>query len=143
MAILTNTRHEMFAQHLAKGQSQTDAYVAAGYKANRSAAHRLAADVNICGRVAEIAARVQVRTEITAADITARLLAIATKAESKDDASMLSVARASLMDAAKLNGLVIDKGENTNIGALTVTYVTSPGGPAPVPSEEDYETAPA
>lgn len=25
-------------------------------------------------------------------------------------------------------------------GALTVTYVNAPAGPAPVPSEEDYET---
>lgn len=140
MPTLSNARHERFAQELAKGKSQTDAYVTAGYKDNRSAAHRLAADVNICGRVAEIAERVQVRTEITAADITARLLAIATKAEKSTDAPMLQAARASLMDAAKLNGLVIDKGENTNLGALTVTYVNAPAGPAALPSEEDYET---
>lgn len=111
MAVLKNARHERFAQELAKGQSQTDAYVAAGYKANRSAAHRLASDVNICGRLAEIAEKVQERTEVTAADITMRLLAIATKAEKSTDAPMLQAARASLMDVAKLNGLIIDKAE--------------------------------
>lgn len=111
MPILSNTRHERFAQALATGLSQADAYVEAGYKASRSAAARLAADVNICERVAEIAERVAVRTEVTAAEITGRLLAIAKKAEGKDEAAMLQVARASLMDAAKLNGLVVDKSE--------------------------------
>lgn len=111
MPSLANTRHERFAQELAKGKSQAEAYVNAGYRQSRSAAARLAADVNICERVSEIAERVQMRTEVTAADITRRLLAIAAKAEGKDDAPMLSVARASLMDAAKLNGLVIDKAE--------------------------------
>ena len=28
----------------------------------------------------------------------------------------------------------------STIGALTVTYVTAPAGPAPTPSDEDYET---
>lgn len=117
---LKNPRHERFAQELAKGKSQTDAYVSAGYRDNRSAAHRLATDVNICGRVAEIAERVQVRTEITAAGITNRLLAIATKAEVSADAPMLQVARASLMDAAKLNGLVIDKHDlRSSDGSMT------------------------
>lgn len=111
MPALSNSRHERFAQALAKGNSQADAYLEAGYKASRSAAARLAADVNICERVAEIAERVAIRTEVTAAEITDRLLAIARKAEGKDEAAMLQVARASLMDAAKLNGLVVDKSE--------------------------------
>lgn len=111
MAVLSSPRHERFAQELAKGSSQGDAYVEAGYKPSRSAAARLAADVNICARVAEIQGRAAVRAEITVADITERLLAIATKGEKATEAAMLSVARASLMDAAKLNGLVVDKSE--------------------------------
>lgn len=111
MPALSNPRHERFSQELAKGKSQSEAYEAAGYKPSRSAAARLAADVNICARVAEIAERVAIRTEVTAADITERLLAIAKKAEAKDEAAMLQVARASLMDAAKLNGLVVDKSD--------------------------------
>lgn len=140
MPTLGNPKHERFAQELAKGRSQADAYEEAGYRPSRSAAARLAADVNICARLGEIQGRAAVRTEITVAAITDRLLAIALKAEGKDEASMLQVARASLMDAAKLNGLVIDKADNTTSGALTVTYVTSPAGPALVPSDEDYET---
>jgi len=109
MPVLPNSRHERFAQELAKGNSQSDAYVEAGYKPSRSAATRLAADVSICERVAEIQGRAAIRAEITVADITDRLLAIASKAEMSDDAPMLQAARAALMDAAKLNGLVVDK----------------------------------
>ncbi|RAK68803.1 terminase small subunit [Phenylobacterium kunshanense] len=114
MPVLRNARHERFAQELAKGKSQSEAYEAAGYNPSRSAAARLAADVNICARLAEIQGRAAVRAEITVATITDRLLAIATKAEEKDEASMLQVARASLMDAAKLNGLIIDKADLTS-----------------------------
>ena len=109
MAALKNTRHERFAQELAKGKSQAEAYELAGYKASRSAAARLAADVNICARVASLQEGAAKRTEITVADITDRLLAIAAKGEKTEDAPKLAVARAALMDAAKLNGLVIDR----------------------------------
>jgi phage terminase small subunit len=111
MPPLDNPKHERFAQELAKGKTQIEALTVAGYKPNPSAASRLFEDVKISERVAEIQERAAIRAEITVAGITDRLLAIATKAEGKDEAAMLGVARASLMDAAKLNGLVIDKSE--------------------------------
>ncbi len=140
MGALSNSRHERFAQALAKGLSQSEAYEEAGYKPSRSAAARLAADVNICERVAAIQNRAAERTEITVASITERLLAIATKAEKSEEAPMLQAARASLMDAAKLNGLVVDKGDHQHkhVG-LSVTYVTPAETQAPA-SPEDYET---
>jgi len=140
MPALSNPKHERFAQGLAKGLSQSDAYEEAGYNPSRSAAARLAADVNICERVAEIQERAATRAEITVASITERLLAIATKAEKSADAPMLQAARASLMDAAKLNGLVVEKGDHQHkhIG-LSVTYVT-PAEPEAPASPEDYET---
>lgn len=109
MPVLGNPKHERFAQELAKGKSQAEAYEAAGYAASEPNASRLTRNDKVQARVAEIQSRAAVRTEITVADITARLLAIAAKGEAKDDAPMLSVARASLMDAAKLNGLAPDK----------------------------------
>lgn len=109
MPVLSNARHERFAQELAKGKSQGDAYTEAGYKPSRSAAARLAADVNICERVAEIQERAAIRVEVTVAGITEKLLKIAEKAEGSSEAAMLQAARASYMDAAKLNGLVVDK----------------------------------
>jgi phage terminase small subunit len=154
MPALKNARHERFAQELAKGKSQAEAYVSAGYKPSRSAAARLFADVNICARLAELSERVAAKTEITAAQIAERLMRIADVAEktgvkvdhetgeAKESSSKhLGVARAALMDVAKLNGLVVDKADNTTAGSLTVTYVTSSTSPAPAPSDEDYETA--
>lgn len=140
MAALKNTRHERFAQELAKGETADAAYEAAGYKANRGNATRLKANESVARRVSELQGKAAERTEITVASITDRLLAIAAKGEKAKEAPLLSVARAALMDAAKLNGLVIDKAENSNSGALSVTYVNSPTGPAPTPSAEDYET---
>lgn len=113
MAALENPRHERFAQELAKGLSQVEAYENAGYNPSRSAASRLAEDVSICERVAAIQNRAAVRAEITVATITEKLLRLAQKGEDLSDAPGLSVSRASLMDAAKLNGLVVDKTENT------------------------------
>lgn len=140
MPALSNPKHERFAQALAKGETAVAAYEQAGYKPDRGAASRLSANVSIERRVAEILDRAAERTEITVAGITNRLLKIAAKAEEKDDASMLSVARASLMDAAKLNGLVIEKGDHQHkhVG-LSVTYVTPDEAEAPS-SSEDYET---
>jgi phage terminase small subunit len=106
---LDNPKHERFAQELAKGKTADEAYVLAGYKQNRGNAATLKANQSVLDRVAQIQERAAIRTEVTVATITQRLLAIATKAEGKDEAPMLSVARASLMDAAKLNGLVVDK----------------------------------
>lgn len=109
MPALTNPKHERFAQELAKGKTQAEAYAGAGYEPSEPNASRLTRNDKVAARVAEIQERAAVRTEITVASITERLLAIAKKGEGKDDAPMLSVARASLMDAAKLNGLVIEK----------------------------------
>jgi phage terminase small subunit len=121
MPTLTNPKHERFAQLLAKGETADEAYALAGYKPDRGNASRLTANDNVTKRVAEIQERAAIRTEITVASITERLLAIAEKAEAKDEAPMLSVARASLMDAAKLNGLVTEKTEHS--GAVQITEI--------------------
>lgn len=125
MAALDNPRHERFAQELAKGKSQLEAYESAGYQPNRSAASRLSEDVNVCKRVREIQERVAIRTEVTIASLTERLFHIADVAEktgiSVDDetgeatgssSKHLGVSRAALLDIAKLNGLVVDKSES-------------------------------
>jgi hypothetical protein len=125
MPVLPNPRHESFAQALAKGKTADDAYALAGFKPNRGNATRLKANESVLKRVAELQAKVAERTVITAASITERLLNIATKAEESNDAPMLSVARASLMDAAKLNGLVVDKHKHSgSIGTYDLSKVT-------------------
>lgn len=123
MPALANARHERFAQELAKGKTADEAYAEAGYKPDRGNASRLTAKDSVAARVAELKERAAVRTEITVASITDRLLKIAEKGEKSKSAPLLSVARASLMDAAKLNGLVVDKSEWTGDMTLKPTVV--------------------
>jgi phage terminase small subunit len=110
---LKNARHERFAQELAKGSSQDKAYELAGFTSRgagaRANASRLLTDDNISARVLELKARAAEKTVVTIENLTERLLKIAQKGEDAKDAPLLSVARASLMDAAKLNGLIIDR----------------------------------
>ena len=56
MPILSNPKHERFAQELAKGKSATEAHEIAGYSSNRGNACTLKQDENIGKRVAEILA---------------------------------------------------------------------------------------
>jgi hypothetical protein len=114
MPLLDNPKHEIYAQELAKGASQKDAYETAGYKPSEQHACRLASNGKVAARVSEIMGKAAVRAEISIASVTESLLRIAEKAEQLRDASGLSVARNAWMDAAKINGLIIDKAENTN-----------------------------
>lgn len=109
MPALTNPKHERFAQLLAKGKGQAEAYAEAGYAPSEPNASRLTSNEKVQERLAELQERAAIRTEITVASITERLLAIATKGEASADAPLLAVGRAALMDAAKLNGLIVDK----------------------------------
>lgn len=111
MGVLSNAKHEKFAQELAKGATADEAYQLAGYAENRGNAIRLKANERIAARVSELLERSAKRTEVTVAGITTKLLAIAEKAEVSPDAPLLAVARAAYMDAARLNGLVIEKAQ--------------------------------
>lgn len=64
MPVLDNARHERFAQELAKGKSQADAYIAAGYRGDKTAASRLSTNVNVQARIAELKSAIAERVEI-------------------------------------------------------------------------------
>jgi hypothetical protein len=70
MPVLSNPRHERFAQELAKGGSQIAAYENAGYKPDRGAASNLSAKPYISQRVAELQGMAAARTvkDISAID---------------------------------------------------------------------------
>lgn len=70
---LSNPRHEKFALALALGKSRTEAYKAAGYNGDRSAAHRLSTNVNILARVKDLQTLAANRTGITLDAIIAEL----------------------------------------------------------------------
>lgn len=114
MPPLANARHERFAQELAKGKSATEAMAGAGYSDPRNST-RLTKKDEIARRVAELKAGAAARTELTVASLTEDLLRIAKRGEELGEAPGFAVARAALMDAAKLNGLIVDRSENVNI----------------------------
>lgn len=94
---LKNARHERFAQELAKGKSQEEAYRDAGYRGDRTAASRLATKDNIGERVTEIKERIAENAETRAAIDAAWVLRKA--AELHDKAlkeKQLSVAKGAL-----------------------------------------------
>ena len=111
---LKNARHERFAQERAKGKSVDAAYVDAGFRPHRGNAHRLSTNESVAARIAELQSRAAEKAVVTVENITERLLKIAEKGENAKDAPMLSVARASLMDATKLNGLIVEKRDLTS-----------------------------
>ncbi len=109
MGALSNAKHERFAQELAKGKSQAEAYQSAGYAPSEPNASRLTSNDKVRARVAEIQERGALRAEVTIATLTADLLRLRDKGEQLADSAGLSVSRNCVMDIAKLNGLVIDK----------------------------------
>jgi hypothetical protein len=117
--VLENARHEGFARELARGKSLVRAYVAAGYAHNRPNASRLAKRPEVRARVAELHGRLRpvAGEAMTAAQLRVRLLEIAALAEAGVNGASLSVARASLMDAARINGL-LEKRQGPPPGSL-------------------------
>lgn len=109
MPVLGNPKHERFAQELAKGKTADEAYAAAGYKPDRGNACRLTAKDSVQARVAEIQERAAVRAEVSVAGLTKELQEILALARGGETAGHLNAARQSVMDIAKLNGLVVDR----------------------------------
>lgn len=100
MTVLTNGKHELFAQGLAKGLSASEAYEAAGYKPSRSAASRLSTNVNVVARAAEIQVRVSEKAEWSAADRLKSLKRILDATEEGDPRTAI----AAIAEANKMQG---------------------------------------
>ncbi len=116
MPALTNGKHEKFARFIAEGKTQIAAYEDAGYEPHFENASRLIRNDKVAARIAELQDAVAEHTTITVALVTESMVRIAKRAEeieSNYGPSALSVARASWMDAAKLNGLVVEKSEGS------------------------------
>jgi hypothetical protein len=110
MGALSNHKHELFAQELAKGKTSDEAYVAAGYKANRGNAATLKANQSVLDRVQELLNRGAIRAEVTIASILAELEeARALANEIKQPSPMVAAS----MGKAKIAGLLIERTEHT------------------------------
>jgi len=122
---LKNTKHEIFAQEVAKGNSAQDAYLKAyptsSKEAARKNASRLMANDGVLRRIDDIKSKVAQKCGITIENITEKLLQIAREAHSIGTAQALNVSRNSYMDAAKLNGLIIEKTENQSTVIIDIS----------------------
>lgn len=76
MPVLENPKHERFAQELALGRTQVEAYETAGYKPSDSNAAKLAGKPEIQERVAEITGKAAERAEISKARVLEELAKI-------------------------------------------------------------------
>lgn len=119
MPVLDNARHERFAQELAKGASQIEAYRLAGYKPVDANASRLISNDKVSARVDELKAAAAERAMTTVQDIADQL------DEDRQFARTLEAPAAAIsatMGKAKVLGLIVEKSELTgkNGGAIEV-----------------------
>lgn len=108
MPSLENQRHELFAQALAKGKTQAEAYVEAGFKANDANATRLNGNDRIRARVAELQQRMAYKSEITLERIEQMLIE---DREFAREVKQAGAARAATETLAKLRGYMIERKE--------------------------------
>lgn len=116
---LKNARHERFAQELAKGKSQVDAYATAGYKPNESHASRLVTNGKVAERVEELKGRAAEKAVVTAADIAQQL------DEDREFARTLKQASAAVsasMGKAKVLGLIVNQHSGPGGGPIPVHF---------------------
>jgi uncharacterized protein (DUF885 family) len=132
MPALANSRHEAFAQALARGLSAAAAYVEAGYKANRHNAAALAREKHIRTRVNELheeqlAIHQQATAEAAAnAKVTLESLIVeaeAARAKAMEEKGGAAAAVSALIAKAKLAGMWREKIDQHNTGTGTVSTV--------------------
>lgn len=106
-------KQQRFVEEYLVDLNARQAAIRAGYSAHtaQEQGSRLLSNVKVRAQVERARLAVSEKTELTVLSVSNRLLMIADKAEKLESAPGLSVARAALMDAAKLNGLVVDTAE--------------------------------
>lgn len=112
MAILSNQRHEIFAQELAKGKTATESYVLAGYKPNDGNATVLKGKQRILDRVAELQGKAAAKVEVTVESL------IRESEEVRQIAlrdGQLSAAMAAIKEKGVLAGLRVEKKETKDL----------------------------
>jgi len=86
---LRNARHERFCQELAQGQSASEAYINAGFKASRQNAGRLRTNETVAARLLELQAALANACKITVESICAELDEAITIAKAKGQPNAL------------------------------------------------------
>jgi hypothetical protein len=111
-----NDKQRDFAREYCLDKNATQAAIRAGYSAKtaKEQASRLLTNINVRAEIERTLAASAARVELTVASVSNRLLTLSEKAEQMDGPSALNVARQCLMDAAKLNGLVVETTETVS-----------------------------
>lgn len=119
MPVLKNAKHELFAQALAKGKTQREAYIGAGYKYDEANAGRLTKNDGVAARVAELQGKVAAKVAVTVESLAAELEEARTAAVKS---GQNSAAVQATLGKAKLFGLGV---ENRKVsGTMTVLTIT-------------------
>lgn len=113
MPILSNPRHEIFAQELAAGKTADEAYQLAGYAENRHNASRLRTNETVLRRVAELQSRGAKRAEVTVESLIAEAEEVRAQALVS---GQLSAAVAAIREKGILSGKRIERGERGDPG---------------------------
>lgn len=109
MPVLNNPKHELFAQELAKGKTQAEAYERAGYTPSEPNASRLTSNDKIQSRIKELQSRVAAKTETTTESLVKELEEARTLAAvTRQSAAMVQAT----IGKARLLGLIIEKKED-------------------------------
>lgn len=132
MPVLANARHERFAQELAKGKSQADAYQAAGYEPSEPNASRLTRNDKVQKRVAELQARAVENVLLTREWVLEQLVDNASKAKAAGD---FGPSNQALNLLGKELGMFVERTENVNI-----EHVVSDDLPTPEQWEAEHGT---
>jgi phage terminase small subunit len=121
MSALANHKHELFAQGLAKGESASAAYRAAGYSASGNAADaaasRLLKTVKVQARLAELKERAAIKVGLTVADI---IKMLDEDRELAHNCEQSGSAVSATLGMAKVLGMLKDKVEHS--GAIAVDH---------------------
>ncbi len=106
MPILSNPRHEKFAELLAEGKTAREAYNLSGYRDNRHNAARLKSSEHIAARVLEIQGVAAKSAEISVASLLDELEHARQRA---DSLGQLSASVRAISEKARLAGLVVEQ----------------------------------
>lgn len=129
MPVLSNARHERFAQAVAAGRSATESYTIAGYKPHDGNAATLRGNQRVTDRIAELQAEAAKSVALTVHDIARQLDEDRLFAQKQGSAA---AAVSATMGKAKVLGLIVDRNEFTGIGGspiqteATVTHKLDP-----------------
>jgi hypothetical protein len=108
MPTLSNAKHERFAQLLAKGRAQAEAYAEVGYAPSEPHASRLASSGKVAARVAEILDHGATRAAIT---LESHLNDLAALRDAARRAKQYSAAIAAEIARGKASGVHVEKSE--------------------------------